>query len=165
MILAVISPRRIVAKRVLAPKFLRDDVEDFFDLTASPDESFGQQECAAAAVFRKCPQNTHVDLIAALVLDAGLSPDQTRQRPAPCIPVRTFRVSKWRDADWVNNQVRYANPLENVIKSGHTSGVLSVGNEKDRTFCMMAGRDLRDTLCHCIVKSGAACRNDSPQRL
>src|SRR5213593_185510 len=164
MILAVISPRRIVAQRVLATEFFRDYVEDFFDLTASPDESFGQQECAATAVFRKCPQNTHVDLIA-LVLDTGLAPDYAPQRPTPSIPVRTFRVSKGGDADWVNNQVRYAKPFENVIKSGHAGGVLSVGNEKDRTFCMMAGRDLRDTLCHCIVKSSTACRNDSPQGL
>src|SRR5438034_11791607 len=92
MILAVIGPRRIVAQCVLAPKFFRDYVEDFFDLTPSPDESFGQQDCVPTAVFRKCPPHSHVDLIPLVVLDAGLSPDQTRQRQAPRIPVRAFPV-------------------------------------------------------------------------
>src|SRR2546422_499300 len=44
MIATVIRPRGIVAERVLASEFFRDRIEDFLDLTAPPDQAFGQQE-------------------------------------------------------------------------------------------------------------------------
>src|SRR2546422_8905853 len=84
MIATVIRPRGIVAERVLASEFFRDRIEDFLDLTAPPDQAFGQQECAAATVFRKSPQNTHVDFIA-FSLDARFPGDQSGQRPTPSI--------------------------------------------------------------------------------
>ena len=159
---AVIRPRRIVAECILAPKFFRDRLENFLDLTASPDQAFGQQECATTTVFGKSPQNTHIDFVA-FARDAGFSSDQARQRPTPSISVGTLRVGKRRDADWVDDQVRYTNALEDILQPGGAGGVLSVGNQKDGSFGMTAGGDLRNALRHRVVQCGAAGRDDSLQ--
>ena len=60
---AVIRLRRIVAKSVLAAKFVSDPVQNLLDFRAASRQTVGKQECAAAAVLSEGMEHLHIDII------------------------------------------------------------------------------------------------------
>ena len=55
--------RRVVAKSVLAAKFVGDPVQNLLDFSAASRQTVGKQKCAATAVFSKGMENLHFDII------------------------------------------------------------------------------------------------------
>src|SRR5262245_59433852 len=105
MISAVIGLRRVEAKRILTAQLVRNRVEHLLNLTAAIDETFRQQEGAAAAVLRKGAQHVQVDFVTLALwrsrrFDRTKSSEQTRSRD-----IRAFGVCESGNTDRIDQHL------------------------------------------------------------
>src|SRR5262249_40588065 len=140
----------------LASKLIRDRVEHLFNLAPTIDQAFCQQKRPSSAVFSQSVEDVQVDFIP-LVLNGsfGLPSEEGRDGTGP--QAGCFGVSQPGNADRIDQEVRYSDRLQDLVKSCGACRILSIRDEKNRPFSVAAGTDLRQSLGEGIVEGGASC--------
>ena len=161
---AVVGSWRVESQGVLGTKFLGNGIQHFLDLPAAIKQAFGQQERATAAVLCEVPQHVQIDFVPLALRRCGGF--RWKQRgEGTGFENNVLRVRKRGDTDGINQQIRFSDGLQHLFEFCIARGVLTVGDDQNSAFVVMAGTDLDHAFGERVVKRGAAGGGNATKRL